>query len=122
MVHADLICVPQLMSGEQALAAPIGGSARVLLELSPLGVVAVYQRCPVLSAGQRGSPDVQPHDGPWLEHRPASQGGERVEGRDPRDRVASVVETRAPHAHAAAPGMTARMPPAMPLLAGRPTR
>ena len=28
MVHADLICVPQLMSGEQALAAQIGGSAR----------------------------------------------------------------------------------------------
>jgi hypothetical protein len=26
MVHADLICVPQLMSGEQALAAQIGGS------------------------------------------------------------------------------------------------
>jgi hypothetical protein len=25
MVHADLICVPQLMSGEQALAAQIGG-------------------------------------------------------------------------------------------------
>ena len=24
MVHADLICVPQLMSGEQALAAQIG--------------------------------------------------------------------------------------------------
>jgi len=30
MVHADLICVPQLMSGEQALAAQIGGSAGVL--------------------------------------------------------------------------------------------
>ena len=30
MVHADLICVPQLMSGEQALAAQIGGSARVI--------------------------------------------------------------------------------------------
>ena len=28
MVHADLICVPQLMSGEQALAAQIGGSVR----------------------------------------------------------------------------------------------
>ncbi len=28
MVHADLICVPQLMSGEQALAAQIGGDAR----------------------------------------------------------------------------------------------
>jgi len=27
MVHADLICVPQLMSGEQALAAQIGGPA-----------------------------------------------------------------------------------------------
>jgi hypothetical protein len=26
MVHANLICVPQLMSGEQALAAQIGGS------------------------------------------------------------------------------------------------
>jgi hypothetical protein len=26
MVHAHLICVPQLMSGEQALAAQIGGS------------------------------------------------------------------------------------------------
>jgi hypothetical protein len=25
MVHADLICVPQMMSGEQALAAQIGG-------------------------------------------------------------------------------------------------
>ena len=25
MVHADLICVPQLMSGEQTLAAQIGG-------------------------------------------------------------------------------------------------
>ena len=25
MVHADLICVPQLMSGEQALATQIGG-------------------------------------------------------------------------------------------------
>jgi hypothetical protein len=30
MVHADLICVPQLMSGEQALAAQIGGSGRSL--------------------------------------------------------------------------------------------
>jgi hypothetical protein len=30
MVHADLICVPQLMSGEQALAAQIGGSACVV--------------------------------------------------------------------------------------------
>jgi hypothetical protein len=30
MVHADLICVPQLMSGEQALAAQIGGSERGL--------------------------------------------------------------------------------------------
>jgi len=29
MVHADLICVPQLMSGEQALAAQIGGSGAV---------------------------------------------------------------------------------------------
>jgi hypothetical protein len=28
MVHADLICVPQLMSGEHALAAQIGGDAR----------------------------------------------------------------------------------------------
>ena len=28
MVHADLICVPPLMSGEQALAAQIGGYAR----------------------------------------------------------------------------------------------
>jgi hypothetical protein len=26
MVHADLICVPQLMSGEQALAAQNGGT------------------------------------------------------------------------------------------------
>jgi len=34
MVHADLICVPQLMSGEQALAAQIGGSASVLTDLS----------------------------------------------------------------------------------------
>jgi hypothetical protein len=30
MVHADLICVPQLMSGEQALAAQIGGDARLI--------------------------------------------------------------------------------------------
>ncbi len=30
MVHADLICVPQLMSGEQALAAQIGGSGALL--------------------------------------------------------------------------------------------
>jgi hypothetical protein len=29
MVHADLICVPQLMRGEQALAAQIGGSVLV---------------------------------------------------------------------------------------------
>jgi hypothetical protein len=29
MVHADLICVPQLMSGEQALATQIGGYLRV---------------------------------------------------------------------------------------------
>ena len=28
MLHADLICVPQLMSGEQALAAQIGGYSR----------------------------------------------------------------------------------------------
>ncbi len=33
MVHADLICVPQLMSGEQALAAQIGGSASVPFDL-----------------------------------------------------------------------------------------
>jgi hypothetical protein len=26
MVHPDLICVPQLISGEQALAAQLGGS------------------------------------------------------------------------------------------------
>jgi hypothetical protein len=32
MVHADLICVPQLMSGEQALAAQIAGTARVSSE------------------------------------------------------------------------------------------
>jgi len=30
MVHADLICVPQLMSGEQALAAQIGRFAQLL--------------------------------------------------------------------------------------------
>jgi hypothetical protein len=30
MVHADLICVPQLISGEQALAAPNGGDARLI--------------------------------------------------------------------------------------------
>ena len=37
MVHADLICVPQLMSGEQALAAQIGGSGspRLLRSLIP---------------------------------------------------------------------------------------
>src|SRR5260370_2759680 len=38
-----------------------------------------------------------------LEHRPASQGRERIECRDPRDRVALVVQTRAPHAQAATP-------------------
>ena len=38
-----------------------------------------------------------------LEHRPASQGRERIESRDPRDRVALVVQTRAPHAQAATP-------------------
>jgi hypothetical protein len=38
MEHADLICVPQLMSGEQALAAQIG-SARV-----PRSVSATLRR------------------------------------------------------------------------------
>ena len=32
MVHADLICVPQLMSGEQALAAQNGGYLKSILE------------------------------------------------------------------------------------------
>jgi heat shock protein HslJ len=32
MVHADLICVPQLMSDEQALAAQIGGSMRIVIK------------------------------------------------------------------------------------------
>src|SRR5580698_1233799 len=36
-----------------------------------------------------------------LEHRPAGQGRERVESRNPRDRVALVVQTRAPNAQAA---------------------
>src|SRR5262249_245991 len=38
-----------------------------------------------------------------LEHRPASQGRERVESRDPRDRVTLVIQTRAPYAQAATP-------------------
>jgi hypothetical protein len=32
MVHADLICVPQLMSGEQALAAQIGSYLKSVWE------------------------------------------------------------------------------------------
>jgi hypothetical protein len=38
MVHADLICVPQLMSGEQALAAQIGGYLRARSSPAPITV------------------------------------------------------------------------------------
>ena len=39
MVHADLICVPQLMSGEQALAAQIGGNRTSRGKADTVGVV-----------------------------------------------------------------------------------
>ena len=39
MAHADLICVPQLMTGEQALAAQTGGPVLGYQELSaPLAI------------------------------------------------------------------------------------
>jgi hypothetical protein len=51
MVHADLICVPQLMSGEQALAAQIGGIARgcrLRVEYSAHAVSAARGILPVI--------------------------------------------------------------------------
>jgi hypothetical protein len=52
MVHADLICVPQLMSGEQALAAQIGGNwcllggaSRLRRAMEAAGARVVARRC-----------------------------------------------------------------------------
>ena len=41
MVQTDLACVPRLMSGEQALAAQIGGSVRVPRLAPSLSVMSI---------------------------------------------------------------------------------
>lgn len=71
MVHADLICVPQLMSGEQALAAQIGGYSRCSYRHS----ITHREQCrPSRQLRQRRR---------WMRSRPAARS-------DPRSRIRTV--------------------------------
>lgn len=62
-MHAGLICVPQLMSGEQVLAAQIGGDARSIASYWSLAVLSRPYGSIVSAGRQAGLARVNGLDG-----------------------------------------------------------